>query len=214
MYVHRLFNFFCNFHPSGAPLAALVSSLPASIPTRYIQISREKTLELLLHSEFTPDFTRYPVRLQVSKHRFGAKLNLGHQWQRMTNSGPFSDFFSRSPSGLPLLSPCLLLEISDLSLSSFSSVRQHYSALQPVSTISFPLQSRTRFNCNKRISGGGKERKKVWLRITSFVCAYLLHGFSAICWMWLYNLVGLSIKIWNLRSCRCFCNATEVAWGK
>lgn len=31
MYVHRLFNFSCNCHPSGAPPAALVSSLPASI---------------------------------------------------------------------------------------------------------------------------------------------------------------------------------------
>lgn len=44
-------------------------------------MSTEMTLELILHTEFTPDFTGYPVHMRVYKYRFGAmsaKLSQGH----------------------------------------------------------------------------------------------------------------------------------------
>lgn len=57
-----------------------------------------------------------------------------------------------------------------------------------------------------------KGGKKLWVIITSSLWVYLLHGFSA-CWMWLYDLEWACPKVWNTRTYRCFCNATEVAWG-
>lgn len=48
------------------------------------------------------------------------------QGQRMPNTSPFS-YFSPFPSGLPLLSPCLLHEVSDSMLSSL--VHKQYPAL-------------------------------------------------------------------------------------